>query len=76
MKDNKLNEFRFFISEDMNNTMIEMLLVKQMLEEFPHTLKEKKLLKKHLDEMKEEFVQSFHQFNKSKLEELKEIINQ
>ena len=64
----KIQDLRFNITKDMNNTMIQMLLVNQMLTENKNlTKKERKLLEKHKNELLELFRIEFRKNNKKQL---------
>lgn len=54
---------RFNITEDMNNTFIELLLTKQMLENKKLKKKDRQLLEEHLNSLKTQFVLDFRKNN-------------
>ncbi len=54
---------RFNITEDMNNTFIELLLTKQMLENKKLKKKDKQLLEKHHNNLKTQLVLDFRKNN-------------
>ena len=56
----KIEDLRFNITEDMNNTIIEMLMIRQMLLENKFlTKKKRKLLQDHLDNLIKSFTKDF-----------------
>ena len=52
---NAFKDLQFNITEDMYNTMIQMLVLHQMLEEFTPTKKEQRLLEKRLKKLQYHF---------------------
>jgi hypothetical protein len=54
---------RFNITEDMNNTFIELLLTKQMVESKKLKKKDKQLLEEHLNNLRNQFVLDFRKNN-------------
>lgn len=58
-----LKNLRFNVTEDMNNAFIEALLIKEMLKNETQTKKERELLEKQLEALKEYFVSEFKKNN-------------
>ena len=72
----KIQDLRFNITEDMNNTMIQMLLVNQMLKENKNlTKKERKLLEKHKNELLELFRIEFQKNNVKQIKQYHDLMN-
>ena len=72
----KIQDLRFNITEDMNNTMIQMLLVNQMLTENKSlTKKERELLEKHKNELLELFRIEFQKNNVKQIKQYNELMN-
>ena len=58
-----LKDLQFIITESMKDTIIEMLYTKQMLDENELTKKERKLLEKHFEKLKQQFVKELQEQN-------------
>ena len=59
-----IEDLRFNITEDMNNTIIEMLMIRQMLLENKFlTKKKRKLLQNHLDNLVKSFAKDIEQYH-------------
>lgn len=76
----ELKDLRFVLTEEMNNTMIELIVVKQMLEEnlkkdTKTTDEERVLLYKHFEELKESFIEEFKKNNKEQIKTYNDIVN-
>ena len=72
----KLEDLRFNLTEDMNNTMIQMLIVNQMLKENKKlSKKDKKLLEEHKNELLELFRIEFRKNNVEQIKKYNELIN-
>lgn len=69
----EMKDLRFNLTEDMNNTMIQMLIVNQMLKENKKlSKKERKLLEQHKNELLEIFRIEFRRNN---IEQIKQYNN-
>ncbi|MCI8545160.1 MAG: hypothetical protein HFH09_02900 [Bacilli bacterium] len=66
---------RFNITEDMNNTFIELLLTKQMLENKKTKKKDRQLLEEHLNNLKNQFVLDFRKNNVEERKIYNELMN-
>lgn len=66
---------RFNITEDMNNTFIELLLTKQMLESKKLKKKDKQLLEEHLNNLRNQFVLDFRKNNIKERKIYNELMN-
>lgn len=63
VQNGKMNDFRFNVTEEMNNAFIEMLLVKEMLNNPKNKGKDRKLLEQHYNQLSEFFVGEFRKNN-------------
>lgn len=71
-----MKDLRFNLTEDMNNTMIQMLIVNQMLKENKKlSKKDKKLLEKHKNELLELFRIEFRKNNVEQIKKYNELMN-
>ena len=59
----KLEDLRFNITEDMNNMIIEIIVIRQLLKEGKVVKKDKKLVEKELKELTDLFVLEFRKNN-------------
>lgn len=74
--DKRLKDLRFNITQDMNNTMIQMLIVNQMLNENKKlSKKERKLLEQHKNELLELFRIEFRKNNVEQIKQYNELMN-
>lgn len=75
-KNNELKELRFNLTENMNNTMIELLVIDQMIEEKKYENDfELKLLLKHKKVLTEQFINDFRLNNKEQVKKYTDIMN-
>ena len=58
-----LKDLQFIITESMKDTIIEMLYTKQMLDENELTKKDRKLLEKHFEKLKQQFRKELQEQN-------------
>ena len=72
---NEWKNFRFILTEDLNNTMIELLITNQMLEENKLSKKDKKLLEEHKNKLLLKFRDEFRKHNIEQLKIYNELIN-
>lgn len=70
-----IEELRFNVTEDMNNTMIELLLIKEMLKKKPLTKKHRRLLENHMNELREHFISEFKKNNTEQVKCYNELMN-
>ena len=59
----QLQDLRFNITEDMNNMIIEIIVIRQLLKENKVNNKDRKLVEKELKELTELFVLEFRKNN-------------
>lgn len=72
----EIQDLRFNLTENMNNTMIQMLIVNQMLKENKKlSKKERKLLEEHKNELLEVFRIEFRKNNVEQIKQYNELIN-
>lgn len=71
----KLEDLRFVLTDEMNKMFIEILIIKQRLEE-EITLKEQMVLEKELKILTSKFIKEFRKNNVEQIKEYKELVNQ
>ena len=71
----KLEDLRFVLTDEMNKMFIEILIIKQRLEE-DITLKEQMILEKELKILTGKFIKEFRKNNVKQFKEYKELVNQ
>ena len=71
----KLEDLRFVLIDEMNKIFIEVLIIKQRLED-NITLKEQMVLEKELKILTSKFIKEFRKNNVEQIKEYKELINQ
>lgn len=72
---NKVNEFdeiRFNISEELNQVIIEMLVMKQLMKTNPSFTQ---LYERHFNELREQFILGFRKENKNNIKLYNKLIN-
>ena len=72
---NSIDELRFNLTEEMNNTMIELLITQQMLNENKLSKYYRKLLEHRKAELLEQFRLEFQRNNIEQIKLYKELIN-
>ena len=74
--ENELKLLRFNLTENMNNTMIELLVIDQMIEDKNYENDfELQLLLKHKKVLTEQFIRDFKLNNKEQVKKYNEIVN-
>lgn len=58
-----LKDLQFTITDSMKDTSIEMLTIRQMLDENELSKKERKLLEKHFEKLKQQFARELQEQN-------------
>ncbi len=72
----EMKDLRFNLTENMNNTMIQMLIVNQILKENKKlSKKERKLLEQHNNELLETFRIEFQENNVEQIKQYNDLIN-
>ena len=72
----EMKDLRFNLTENMNNTMIQMLIVNQMLKEIKNLSKRhRKLLEEHKNELLELFRIEFRKNNVEQIKQYNELMN-
>ena len=69
----KLEDLRFVLTDEMNKMFIEILIIKQRLEE-DITLKEQIVLEKELKILTSKFIKEFRKNNVEQIDEYKKIV--
>ena len=69
----KLEDLRFVLTDEMNKMFIEVLIIKQRLEE-DITLKEQMVLEKELKILTSKFIKEFRKNNVKEIDEYKKIV--
>ena len=69
----KLEDLRFVLTDEMNKMFIEVLIIKQRLEE-DITLKEQIVLEKELKILTSNFIKEFRKNNVEQIDEYKKIV--
>ena len=77
---NDINELRFCLTEEMNNTFIELIITKQLLEESMAedtkiTDEERGALYKHYTKLNDTFIREFRKNNKEQIKKYNELMN-
>lgn len=77
---NDINELRFCLTEDMNNTFIELIITKQLLEESMAedtkiTDEERGALYNHYTKLNDTFIREFRKNNKEQIKKYNELMN-
>lgn len=72
---NEWMNFRFILTEDLNNMMIELLITNQMLEDSKLSKSDKKLLEEHKNKLMLSFRDEFRKHNEERLKLYNELIN-
>ena len=71
----KLEELRFVLTDEMNKMFVEIIIIKQRLEE-DITLKEQMVLEKELKILTGRFIKKFRKNNVEQIKEYKELVKQ
>ena len=71
----KLEDLRFVLTDEMNKMFIEIIIIKQRLEE-DIMLKEQMVLEKELKILTSKFIKEFRKNNVKQIKEYKELVNQ
>ena len=75
MKDKQFKDLRFNITQDMNNMIIEIIVIRQLLKEGKVAKKDKKLVEKELKELTTLFVLEFKKNNVEQTKIYNDIMN-
>ena len=71
----KLEDLRFVLTDEVNKMFVEIIIIKQRLEE-DITLKEQMVLEKELKVLTSKFIKEFRKNNIEQIKEYKELVNQ
>ena len=74
-KENELRGFRFNLTLEIQNLIIDMLVKKQILEEGNLETDKKELLEKEMIELRKKFVVEFRKSNKKKIKEFLKLLD-
>ena len=73
--EDELKGFRFNLTPEIQNLMIDMLVKKQLLEEGNLEEERKELLEKEMIELRKKFVVEFRRSNKNKIKEFLKLLD-
>lgn len=73
--EDELKGFRFNLTPEIQNLMIDMLVKKQLLEEGNLEADKKELLEKEMIELRKKFVVEFRKSNKKKINEFLKLLD-
>ena len=73
--ENELIGFRFNLTTEIQNLMIDMLVEKQLLEEGNLEADKKELVEKDMLELKKKFILEFRRSNKEKIKEFLKLLD-
>ena len=73
--ENELTGFRFNLTTEIQNLMIDMIVEKQLLEEGNLEAEKKKVIEKDMLELKKKFILEFRRSNKEKIEEFLKLLD-
>lgn len=71
----KIEDIRFNINEELSNTLLELLVIRQMLKENQLNKKDLLLLTEYYQALKTKFINLFKDNNQKEIELYKKIIN-
>ena len=74
-KEEELRGFKFNLSLEIQNLIIDMLVKKQILEEGKLEADKKELLEKEMIELRKKFVVEFRKSNKKKIKEFLDLLD-
>lgn len=74
-KEEELRGFKFNLSLEIQNLIIDMLVKKQILEEGNLEADKKELLEKEMIELRQKFVVEFRKSNKNKIKEFLDLLD-
>ena len=72
---NPIEDLRFTITKDMEDTIIRMLVIQQMLNESKLSLKDEMLLKKEKGKLLKSFIKDFQALNITQVSIVRTILN-
>ena len=74
-KEEELRGFKFNLTAEIQNLIIDMLVKKQILEEGNLEAEKKELLEKEMIELRKEFIVEFRRSNKKKIKEFLKLLD-
>ena len=74
-KEDELRGFKFNLTAEIQNLIIDMLVKKQLLEEGNLEADKKELVEKEMIELRKEFIVEFRRSNKKKIKEFLKLLD-
>lgn len=71
----KIEDIKFNINEELTNTLLELLVIRQMLKENQLNKKDLLLITEYYQTLKNKFIKLFKENNKKEIELYKKLIN-
>lgn len=71
----KIEDIKFNINEELTNTLLELLVIRQMLKENQLNKKDLLLITEYYQTLKTKFIKLFKENNKKEIELYKKLIN-
>lgn len=75
IKNNVFLDLRFYLTEEMNNMMLELLITQQMLKENKLSKQDRELLENHKNEVMLQFRKEFQKNNVKQIKKYNELMN-
>ncbi|MCI6932114.1 MAG: hypothetical protein MR765_03085 [Tenericutes bacterium] len=75
IKNNVFLDLRFYLTEEMNNMMLELLITQQMLKENKLSKQDRELLENHKNEVMLQFRKEFQKNNVEQIKKYNELMN-
>lgn len=75
IKNNEFLDLRFYLTEEMNNMMLELLITQQMLKENKISKQDRELLENHKNEVMLQFRKEFQKNNVEQIKKYNELMN-
>ena len=75
IKNNDFLDLRFYLTEEMNNMMLELLITQQMLKENKLSKQDRKLLENHKNEVMLQFRKEFQKNNVEQIKKYNELMS-
>ena len=75
IKNNVFLDLRFYLTEEMNNMMLELLITQQILKENKLSKQDRELLENHKNEVMLQFRKEFQKNNVEQIKKYNELMN-
>ncbi len=75
IKNNVFLDLRFYLTEEMNNMMLELLITQQMLKENKLSKQDREILENHKNEVMLQFRKEFQKNNVEQIKKYNELMN-